>query len=72
MVLWNVFSPSKIEENMIFSRFPVKLDSQLGQYESFILMGNFNVEPNDATMKNSYESIYNAPIWVLSLSLDVS
>ena len=28
------------------------LDSQLGQYENFILMGNFNVEPNDANMKN--------------------
>ena len=28
------------------------LDSQLGQYENFILMGDFNVEPNDATMKN--------------------
>ena len=24
------------------------LDSQLGQYENFILMGDFNVEPNDA------------------------
>ena len=55
------------------------LDSQLGQYENFILMGDFNVEPNHATMKNlswkkenSYESIYNVPIWVLSLSLDVS
>ena len=28
------------------------LDSQPGQYENFILMGDFNVEPNDATMKN--------------------
>ena len=28
------------------------LDSQLGQYENFILMGNFNVEPNDANMKD--------------------
>ena len=28
------------------------LDSQLGQCENFILMGDFNVEPNDATMKN--------------------
>ena len=28
------------------------LDSQLGQYEKFILMGDFNVEPNDANMKN--------------------
>ena len=27
-------------------------DSQLGQYENFILMGDFNVKPNDATMKN--------------------
>ena len=27
------------------------LDSQLGQYENFILMGDFNVEPNDANMK---------------------
>ena len=26
------------------------LDSQLGQYENFILMGDFNVEPNDANM----------------------
>ena len=38
------------------------LDSQPGQYENFILMGNFNVEPNDATMKNfcqihSYKNI---------------
>ena len=31
------------------------LDSQLEQYESFILMGNFNVEPNDATMKTFYQ-----------------
>ena len=28
------------------------LDSQLGQCENFTLIGNFNVEPNDATMKN--------------------
>ena len=28
------------------------LDSQLGQYENFILIGDFNVEPNYATMKN--------------------
>lgn len=27
------------------------LDAQLGLYENFILMGDFNVEPNDATMK---------------------
>ena len=27
------------------------LDVQLGLYENFILMGDFNVEPNDATMK---------------------
>ena len=28
------------------------LDSQLGQYESFILVGDFNVVSNSATMKN--------------------
>ena len=28
------------------------LDSQPGQYENFILTRDFNVEPNDATMKN--------------------
>ena len=28
------------------------LYSQLGKYQNFILMGDFNVEPNDATMKN--------------------
>ena len=28
------------------------LDSQLGQYENLILMGDFNVEPNDTTLKN--------------------
>ena len=28
------------------------LDSQLGQYENFIPMGDFNVERNDATMEN--------------------
>ena len=28
------------------------LDSRLEQYENFILMGDFNVEPNHATMKN--------------------
>ena len=28
------------------------LDSHLGQYVNFILMGDFNVEPNDANMKN--------------------
>ena len=28
------------------------LDSQVGQFEDFILMGDFNVEPSDATMKN--------------------
>ena len=28
------------------------LDSQLGQYENFILVGDFNVESNDATIKN--------------------
>ena len=28
------------------------LDSQLGQYENLLLMGDFNVEPNDATLKN--------------------
>ena len=28
------------------------LDSQLGQYGNFILMVDFNVEPNGATMKN--------------------
>ena len=29
----------------------INLDSQLGQYENFIPMGDFNVEPNDATEK---------------------
>ena len=28
------------------------LGSQLGQYENIILLGDFNVEPNNATMKN--------------------
>ena len=28
------------------------LDSQLGQNENVILTGNFNIEPNDTTMKN--------------------
>ena len=33
------------------------LDSQLGQYENFILMSDFNVEPNDAPIKN-FSQIY--------------
>ena len=28
---------------------------QLGQYENFVLMSNFNVEPNDVTMTNFYQ-----------------
>ena len=33
------------------------LDSQLGQYENFIVMDDFNVEPTDATMKISVRSL---------------
>lgn len=31
------------------------LDVQLGLYENFILMGDFNIKPNDATMKTFCE-----------------
>ena len=51
-LLCNSYNPKK---NLIANQLNCvgrNLDSQLGKYEHFILMGNFNVEPNDATMKN--------------------
>ena len=45
------------------------LDSQLGQYENFILMGDFNVEPNDANMKDfNIKSIKVFPMKLLCMN----
>ena len=52
---WLLFSSYNPKKNLIANHLNCigrNLDSQLGQYENFILMGDFNIEPNDATMKN--------------------
>ena len=51
---WLLCSSYNPKKNLIANHLKcigINLDSQLGQYENFILMGNFNVEPNDANMK---------------------
>ena len=45
------YSPQKIVPNHLNCN-DRNLDSQLERNENFILMGHFNVEPNDATMKH--------------------
>ena len=52
---WLLCSSYNPEKNLIANHLNYigrNLDSQLGQYENFILMGDFNVEPNDANMKD--------------------
>ena len=52
---WFLFSSYNPKKNLIANHLNCigrNFDSQLGQYENFILMGDFNVEPNDANMKN--------------------
>ena len=52
---WLLCSSYNPKKNLIANHLKCigrNLDSQLGQYENFILMGDFNVEPNDATMEN--------------------
>ena len=52
---WFFCSPYNSKKNVIANYLNCtsrNLDSQLGQYENFIFMGDFDVEPNDATMKN--------------------
>ena len=52
---WLLCSPYNPKKNLIANHLNCtgrNLDLQLGQYENFILMGDFNVEPNDATTKN--------------------
>ena len=51
---WLLCSSYNPKKNLIANQLNCigrNLDSQLGQYENFILMSDFNVEPNDATMK---------------------
>ena len=52
---WLLCSSCNAKENLIANHLNCigrNLDSLLGQYEHFILLGDFNTEPNDATMKN--------------------
>ena len=52
---WLLCSSYNPKKNLIANHLKCigrNLDSQLGQYENFILMGDFNVEPNDANMKD--------------------
>ena len=52
---WLLCSSYNPKKNLITNHLKCigrNLDSQLGQYENFILMGDFNVEPNDANMKD--------------------
>ena len=52
---WLLCSSYNPKKNLIVNHLKCigrNLDSQLGQYENFILMGDFNVEPNDANMKD--------------------
>ena len=52
---WLLCSSYNPKKNLIANRLDCigrNLDSQLAQYESFILMGDFNAEPNDANMKD--------------------
>ena len=52
---WLLCSSCNAKENLIANRLNCigrNLDSLRGQYEHFILLGDFNTEPNDATMKN--------------------
>ena len=57
---WLLYSSYNPKRNLIANHLNCtgrNLDSQLGQYENFILMGDFNVETNDTTMKN-FSEIY--------------
>ena len=52
---WLLCSSYNLKKNLIANHLNCigrNLDSHLGQYENFILMGDFNVEPNDANMKD--------------------
>ena len=52
---WLLCSSYNPKKNLIANHLKYidrNLDSQLGQYENFILMGDFNVELNDANMKD--------------------
>ena len=52
---WHLCSSYDPKKNLIANHLNCicrNLDSQLGHNENFILMGDFNVEPNDANMKN--------------------
>ena len=51
---WLLCSSCNPKKNLIANHLNCtgrNLDSQLVQYENVILMGDFNIEPNDATMK---------------------
>ena len=51
---WLLCSSDNPRKNLIVNHLNcigINLDSQLGQYENFIPMGDFNEEPNDATEK---------------------
>ena len=53
--IWLLCSSYNPKKNLIANRLNCNgrnLDLQLRQYKHFIFMGDFNVEPNDATMKN--------------------
>ena len=57
--IWLHCSSHNLKKNLIANQLNCvgrNLDSQLGKYEHFILMGNFNVELNDSTMKNFCQS----------------
>ena len=56
-LLCNSYNPKKNLMANHLNCIDRNLDSQLGQFENFILMSDFNVEPNDATMK-SFCQIY--------------
>ena len=53
--MWLLFSSYNPKKSLIANHLNCigrNLDSRLGQYENFILMGDFDVEPNDETKKN--------------------
>ena len=57
---WLLCSSYNSKKNLIANHLNCisrNLDSQLGQYENFILLSDFNVEPNDGPIKN-FSQIY--------------
>ena len=48
-LLWSSYNPKKNVIANYLKCIGRNLDSQLGKYENFILMGDFSVKPNNAT-----------------------